>query len=87
MIRPDPKPTRARLKGADYTRFRREVYMRANGCCETCGRFALLNINGMFIPALCGHVSHKRHGSNKEDKLESVIWECPKCHGKRNETK
>ena len=76
----NPKPTRIRLKGADYTRFRIKVCFRAFGFCETCGVYAPRLINGVFNALLCGHVSHKRHGANKEDIMEAVLWECAKCH-------
>ena len=76
----NPKPKRIRLKGAAYTKFRKKVFHRAEGLCETCGRYAQRLDKGVFNEFTCGHVSHKRHGSNKEDTMEAVIWECFKCH-------
>ena len=93
---PQPKIKRIRLKGAKYTRFREEVFTRAKGKCEhvlffdrngnphKCGKYAPLRVNGIFDPLFCGHVSHLKHGSQKEDTLESVIWECPICHNARH---
>lgn len=82
FFRPDPKPTRARLKGKARTELRKAACRRALGLCETCGDPAPLYIDGCFNPLFCGHLSHKRHGSNKQDTLNDVIYECPKCHNK-----
>jgi len=84
LIRPNSKPTRTRLKGRDYTRLRKAVYERAGGRCETCKRWVPLYVDGVFDERFCGHLSHKRHGSNKEDTMEGTMLECPECHGKRN---
>ena len=86
---PQIKQKRIRLKGADYTKFRKAVHKRANGLCQTCGRNAPLMVgvgatSGYFDEYLCGHVSHERHGSNKEDTMDAVIWQCFPCHNTRN---
>lgn len=79
-FRPQPKPKRVRLKGKDYAGLRLQLFRRANGRCETCGKWAPLTHNGVFNRFKCGHVSHKRHGSNKEDTLEATLYECHDCH-------
>lgn len=84
---PQPKQKRIRLKGKAYTIFRKTVHEMAGGKCQTCGGPAPLMVNGVFNEYLCGHVSHLRHGSNKEDVLGAVIWEDFKCHSKRNSPK
>lgn len=86
-FRPQPKIKRKRRKGPAYTKFRKEVYARAKGRCETCDDPAPLMVNGVFDSLFCGHVSHKRHGSNKEDTMEAVIWECANCHLGNRHTK
>lgn len=85
---PNPKPTTTRLKGKDYTAFRKSVYNRASGLCETCQMPAPLTVEGVFDIFTCGHVSHIKHrGSGGGDTLDNARLECFCCHNKRNSPK
>lgn len=78
MERPKKKPIR--LKGAAYTKFRKQVHDRAKGVCEVCGMAApLVGFN-------CGTVSHiKSRGSGGGDTLDNVRWEhWDMCHSKKH---
>ena len=80
-----PKIKPIRLKGKDYTRFRQEVGRAANWTCKTCKAHAPAKVLGVFNLFYCGHVSHIRHHSiGGGDIMSNVIWECKRCHDKRN---
>jgi len=84
-MQPNPKPKTVKLKGAAYTKFRRVVYNRANGLCETCGSLAPLKYADCFVVLKCGHVSHIRsRGAGGSDILSNVIWQCFSCHSKKH---
>ena len=87
MFKPHPKKKRISLKGKAYTQFRKAVYNRAKGCCETCGRWvSLYRANGDFDVYTCGHVSHiKSRGAGGDDSLENCILECFACHRARHD--
>jgi hypothetical protein len=87
---PCPKKKPIRLKGSAYTKLKKEVYKRDKGRCQAmidddgiyrkCNRWVPLKISGMFIPMFCAHLSHLKHGSQKEDTPEGTQIECPECH-------
>jgi len=88
FFNPYPKPDRTILSPAKRANLKKKLYYgRANQCCETCGKPVKLLINGMFISLLCAHLSHNRHGSNKEDTEEGCKIECPSCHIGKKHTK
>ena len=76
-----PKPVTIKLKGKEYTEFRKQVADRAKERCEGCGCYAPRVIDGTFDQYRCGHVSHKKSkGAGGHDTLENVEWLCWKCH-------
>ena len=82
---PKNKPTR--LKGAKYTEFKRELYKKYDGRCYQCGRWRPLTINGVFDEYRCAHVSHIKHGAQKEDTLKGARIACFDCHRKSHNGK
>ena len=80
FFNPQPKIKRIRLKGADYTKLKKLKYKLAMGLCETCGKPVKLKIKGEFNSLTCAHLSHLKHGSQKEDTVEGTKIECPECH-------
>jgi len=82
-FRPQPKNKPIRLKGADYTQLKEEVYARDGGRCQTCKRKVPLRINGIFDPFSCANLSHIKHRSlGGSDTLENTIIQCFECHQK-----
>ena len=81
-MHPCPKRKRIKLKGKAKTEFRKQVFEKYSGTCQSCGRFApLYDRDGVFDVFLCGHVSHiKSTGSGGEDIFSNVKWECYNCH-------
>jgi hypothetical protein len=72
------------LKGQDKTELRRAVYNRAGGRCEEirngkrCNRFAA------WGGVKHGELSHRKHGANRDDTTDGVIWSCRTCHSARH---
>jgi hypothetical protein len=82
---PDPKPIRIRLTPAGRMKLKEKLYYgRANYRCETCKRWVQLVIGVNFNPLFHAHLSHNRHGSNKEDTEEGCKIECPECHDRKH---
>jgi len=81
-MNPQLKEKPIRLKGKAYTEFRKKVFGRAFGNCETCKGHAPLLWYGVFNEITCGHVHHvKSRGAGGEDVLsEDVVWLCYNCH-------
>ena len=74
---PHPKIKRTKLTKYGKAKLKKKLYYgRANRSCETCGRYVPLH-GDLFTAA---HLSHKRHGSNKEDTEEGCLIECYQCH-------
>jgi 5-methylcytosine-specific restriction endonuclease McrA len=72
-----------RLKGKAYSEFRKQVFDRAEGLCEDCGRWVPLYtpLEHGFNVLACGHVAHiKSHGAGGGDTLDNVRWLCYECH-------
>ena len=75
---------RVKLRGQDKTDLRRAIYNRAGGRCEEirngkrCNRFAAWD--GLKH----GELSHRKHGANRDDTEEGVIWSCKECHAERH---
>ena len=81
-----PKPHTIRLKGKAYTKFRLSLYLREQGLCQGCGKYAPLTIDDRFNPYLCGHVSHiKSRGAGGADIMSNVKWHCFDCHRKHED--
>ena len=80
-LNPDPKQTPIRLKGAAYSKLKREVYQRDGGRCVDCRRWVPLTVNGMFVPYRCAHLAHiKSRGAGGEDTMDNVRILCHSCH-------
>jgi len=76
-----PKKKRIKLTGTAYTQLRKALHDRANGHCETCGKYIPLMIDGQFDIFTCGHVSHIRSkflGGN--DSMDNCLYECFSCN-------
>ena len=81
FFNPQPKNKPIRLKGADYTKLKEEVYARDGGQCQTCKKRVPLRIGGIFNPFLCANLSHVIHRSlGGSDTLENTIIQCFECH-------
>ena len=86
MPEPNWKPKTIRLYGRDYKEFRESLFNRACGCCEDCGRYVPLYIDGEFDQYYCGHVSHiKSRGAGGEDTLDNAKWKCFDCHRREHD--
>jgi len=81
-MNPQPKIKPIRLKGAEYQRFRRKVFLRYGGACVSCNKPApLYDSDGQFNIFSCGHVAHiKSHGAGGGDTLDNARWKCFDCH-------
>ena len=78
---PNPKPEKPiLLEGKNYTEFRYEIFLRANGHCESCGRWAPFRVDDNFDVFSCGHVSHITRRKRGGDVAENAKWECYDCH-------
>ena len=78
---PDPKPEKPVLfSGKKKTEFRKAVYAREKGVCESCRGVAPLYVNGNFNVFSCGHVSHIKPRKIGGDVMGNVRWECYACH-------
>lgn len=78
-VTPIPKPKTVRLKGKAMEQLRWQVYRRANGFCETCGK---------WVGFADGHLSHiKSRGAGGGDTLENTRWKCVECHSGLEHTK
>ena len=53
-----------------------EVYSRAKGYCEMCGKYA----PWAGPPRVRGHLAHKGHGAFRDDTPEGCLWKCYRCH-------
>jgi len=82
----DPKKTRIRLSPAGRAALKKRLYHgRADRHCETCGRWVgLSDMGGNFNPLWHAHLSHLKHGSQKEDTEEGCKIECPQCHDRKH---
>ena len=80
-FKPDPKPEKpVLLEGKKKTEFRKDVYIRAGGLCESCGEPAPHKEETVFNVFTCGHVSHIRPRRIGGDVMKNVKWECYSCH-------
>ena len=83
---PDSKPKTIRLKGRAYTEFREAICNRANSCCEKCGKYVPLYIDGEFIEYYCGHVRHKKsRGAGGGDTMDNAEYWCFDCHRREHD--
>lgn len=81
-----PKKVAIRLKGKKYTEFKKRLYKRASGRCETCGQPVPLTIYGRFNPYKCAHLSHIISiGAGGGDTEDNCKIECFKCHRKKHD--
>jgi len=79
-LMPDHKKKVTLLKGKAYTKLRFDTWVKAGGCCETCGRFVPLSDDGHFDVFTCAHLSHIVPRKRGGDVPENVRIECFNCH-------
>lgn len=87
-VRPIPKPSeKENLTDKEKRDIKRQLFRRAKGRCEGCGRIIPLtvsDINGkqVFDKFRCGHFSHnKSKGSGGRYTLKNGKYLCFTCHG------
>jgi 5-methylcytosine-specific restriction endonuclease McrA len=80
IFNPQPKKKPVLLEGKDYTAFKREIYERDGGICQTCYRWFPLLIEGTFDVFDCIHLSHIVPRKKGGDVPENVKLECFNCH-------